>query len=151
MDPTAIGAIAAGAVSILSPYLTKAADMVVPKVAEDLYALLHSKLAKKPAAAEALQDLEKSPEDADAQAALRVQLKKSMVEDEELAGQVNQLVEAAGGTEGRTVSASNRGVAAGGDISGPVFTGDVRGDIDIGGSKAPRTNQADEQDSQPAK
>jgi hypothetical protein len=140
MDPAAISAIAASTVTILSPYLAKAAETIIPKAAEDIYAALRGRLSRKPAAAEALKDLEKAPTDEDTQAALRAQLKKVLAEDEEFAMQLRKLVEEAEGTGARsTVAAANRGVAAGRDISGPTFTGDVQGDIDIGASRDPRT------------
>ncbi|HEX7973469.1 MAG TPA: hypothetical protein VF498_03600 [Anaerolineales bacterium] len=144
MDPTTLGALATGAVSILSPYLAKVADAVAPKVAGDLYALLRDKLARKPAAAEALQDLEKAPADADTQAALRLQLKKVLAEDEDLVAQLQKLVEQAGRPAGGIVRASDRGVAAGGDISGQVFTGDIGGSVHFDGGKPPSSRKPGE-------
>ena len=141
MDPTTL---AASAVSILSPYLAKAADMVASKAAGDLYALLHSKLAQKPAAAEALQDLEEAPADADAQAALRLQLKKALNEDEDLAAQLQKLVKQASHPAGGVIKASGRGVAAGGDISGQVFTGDIRGSVHLGDNELPSASNPGE-------
>jgi hypothetical protein len=133
MDPAAIGALAASAVTLLTPYLAKAAETVVPKAAEDLYAALRGKLSRKPAAAEALQDLEKTPTDADTQAALRAQLKKVLAEDEEFAAEVQKMVEEAARSGARsTVSAASRGVAAGGNINGTIVTGDIHGSLDVG-------------------
>jgi hypothetical protein len=133
MDPATLSALTAGAVTIVSQYLAKAADAVLPKAAEDIYAAIHERFSKKPAAAEVLQDLQSAPDDADLQAAVRAQLKKTLAEDEEFAGQLEKLVQAAGRGPQPGVSAANRGVAAGGNISGSVFTGDVHGPVSIGG------------------
>jgi hypothetical protein len=54
---------------------------------------------KKPSAQEALDDLEKSPEDPDLQAVLRVQLKKTLEEDKTFAAQIKQLLQEAQKTE----------------------------------------------------
>lgn len=51
---------------------------------------------EKPAAAEAAQDVAKAPEDADAQAVLRVQLRKILEADSSLAAEIAQMLEAAG-------------------------------------------------------
>ena len=56
-----------------------------------LYDTLKAKLTK-PAAAEALADLEKAPENADAQAALRLQLKKVLADDADLRHALEPLV-----------------------------------------------------------
>lgn len=145
MDPITISAIAASAVTFLSPYLAKAADSIVPKAAEELYGALRARLTQKPAAAEALHDLEKAPADADAQAALRLQLKKLLGEDAEFAAQLKGLVEEIDRTAPRGgVTATGRGVAAGGNINGPTFTGDIHGGVDIGNSGPPRPARPDE-------
>lgn len=135
MDQAVIQLIATNAVAILAPYLSKAAETLVPKAAEDLYAAVRERFAKKPAAEETLKDLEKAPEDEDTQASVRAQLKKIMAEDETFAMHLQKLIQEESGPGKPGVSASNRGVAAGGDISGPVLTGDVGGSVSIGGSK----------------
>ncbi len=134
MDQATIAMLAANTVSILAPYLSRAADQVTPKLADDLYQAVKNRLARKPAAAEALEDLEKMPAEPDAQAALRAQLKKALAEDEQFTARLEALVRQAEGTSTRvSVTAANRGVAAGRDISGTVITGDT-GTKSAGGS-----------------
>ena len=134
MDQAVIHLIATNAVAILAPYISKAAETLVPKAAEDLYAAVRERFAKKPAAEEALKDLEQAPEDEDTQASVRAQLKKIMAEDETFAMQLQKLIQEETEPGKPGVSATNRGVAAGGNISGPVVTGDVGGSVSIGGS-----------------
>lgn len=99
MDPQTISVIATTAVGFLSPYLAKAGEVAAKKVGEDIYQALKARFGKKPAAQEALADLEKAPSDTDLQAALRVQIKKLLVEDEAFAAQLQQLLQKTGGTE----------------------------------------------------
>ncbi len=87
MDPATL---ATAAVAVLSPYLKKVAEKAAEKVGdlaveatEKLFGFLKGKLGGRPAAAEALADVEKAPADADALGALRVQLRKLAEADEE--------------------------------------------------------------------
>jgi len=79
----------------------------------------------KPAALEAVQDAAERPDDEDALAALRLQLKKLLAEDEPLAKELARLLPQSG-PAGQTVTASgSRSVAIGGNVSGSVIvTGD---------------------------
>ncbi|HEX9945220.1 MAG TPA: hypothetical protein VGG03_24685 [Thermoanaerobaculia bacterium] len=61
-----------------------------------LWAKLRPKVEEKPAAAEAVQDVARAPEDTDAQAALRLQLRKILEADSSLASEIAKLLEAAG-------------------------------------------------------
>jgi hypothetical protein len=137
MDSATLNLIAANAVALLSPYLSKAAETILPQAADDLYTAIKQKFSDKPAAQEAMADLEKSPEEADAQAAMRLQLKKAFGADENFAQEVKRLSEQLSGiSENPAVSSSDRGVAAGRDISGTILTGDIKGSVTIGeGSK----------------
>jgi hypothetical protein len=136
MDVQATSLLAANAVAVLAPYLSKAAETVVPKAAEDLYKTVKARLSGKPAAEEALEDLKASPADEDAQAALRLQLKKLLVEDEAFVQELSEKLEKAQASGvAKRVSASSRGVAAGGNVSGTVFTGDIKGPVSLGGKK----------------
>jgi hypothetical protein len=63
---------------------------------KSLWGKLRPKVEEKPAAAEAVQDLARAPEDADAQAALRFQLRKILEADSSLAEEIAKLLEAAG-------------------------------------------------------
>lgn len=86
MDPS--GSLAASVVAVLSPYLAKAGEefaKVAGAAAANkfgaLYQFLKTRFKKKPAAKEALVDLEANPENEDAKAALRRQLTKQMDAD----------------------------------------------------------------------
>lgn len=136
MDAQATSLLAANAVAVLAPYLSKAAETVVPKAAEDLYNTVKARLSARPAGEEALEDLEASPTDKDAQAALRLQIKKMLVEDEAFVQELSEKLEKAQASGAiKRVSASSRGVAAGGNVSGTVFTGDIKGPVSLGGNK----------------
>ncbi|MGC5010167.1 hypothetical protein ACLQ2R_05340 [Streptosporangium sp. DT93] len=78
---------------------------------------------------EAVAELAADPDNEDLQAVLRVQIKKLLTADPELAAQVRAMLEQADAATGRTVTttvtASGKGaVAAGRDITGSVTTGD---------------------------
>jgi Flp pilus assembly protein TadD len=98
-----------------------------PGILKTLWAKLRPKVEVKPAAAEAVQDVVKAPEDADAQASLRVQLRKILEADSSLAAEISQILEAAGprfevhgsgaAAQGQgNVVAGKRGIAAGRDV-----------------------------------
>jgi len=93
--------------------------------AKALWEKLRPKVEAKPAALEAVQDVATRPDDEDALAALRLQLKKLLAEDEALAQELAHLL-AQARPAGQTVTASgNRSVAIGGSVSGSVIvTGD---------------------------
>ena len=78
----------------------------------------------KPAAQEAVQDVAKAPEDADAQAVLRLQLKKLLAEDEALAREVAQLWEEARAAGVVIIAAGQRSVAALSIEGSTIITGD---------------------------
>lgn len=103
MDSQTINVMAATAIGFLSPYLAKAGEATAKKIGEDIYQVLKAHFDKKPAAQEALTDLEKSPNDSDFQAALRVQLKKILAEDEVLVIQLRRLLQAAEETKAGTI------------------------------------------------
>lgn len=154
MDPTMIQTIASGVIVTLTPALAKAISAAAGPIrttgeelakalgqaageqATALMKAISRKFEGHPAAEEAVADLVQAPEDEDAQAALRHQLKKALQADEAFAQELRQLLqveEPAPGT-GPTVTASGeRSVAAGHDIKAPIFTGDIEGDVKIGG------------------
>ncbi len=85
--------------ALLVPYLSKGAEGMAEEFGrgaasgvERLYGLVKSKLTK-PAAVEALDDLESDAENADNQASLRVQLSKALSADPELRAEIERLVE----------------------------------------------------------
>ncbi len=100
MDQATITGIATIAISFLALYLAKAGEAVSKKTGEDLYESLKARFSDKPSAQEALTDLANMPDDSDLQAALRVQLKKLLAEDESFATKLQQLLNEAGKTKG---------------------------------------------------
>jgi hypothetical protein len=93
--------------------------------AKALWEKLRPKVEARPAALEAAQDAAAHPDDEDALAALRLQLKKLLAEDDSLAQELARLL-AQSRPAGQTVIASgDRSVAIGGSVSGSVIvTGD---------------------------
>ena len=91
IDLPQIAALATSAVTLLSPLLSKALDKSAEELGKSAATSVLSKLKSilSPAKAkEALEDLAQQPSDADAQAALRIQLRKAMETDPTLAEQV---------------------------------------------------------------
>lgn len=116
--------LAAWAVAALAPYLAtaagKAAESLGESAAGALFAKLREKFATRPAAAEALEDLQRAPDDADAQAALRVALKKALAADPELAAWLAAARDAAPDGTTQTLSQTgdgNKSVQNSGDNS----------------------------------
>lgn len=86
---------------------------------------IQQKTKAKPALQEALTDAQNAPDDEDAIAALRLQLRKLLSEDQALAAEIARLWDEAKAA-GVTVTASgDRAVAIGGNVSGStIITGD---------------------------
>jgi hypothetical protein len=142
MDPSSIQILAAQAVSLLVPYLSKAAESLAPRLTEDLYSVIKKRFEGKPAAQESLAELENAPEEADLQASVRAQLKKLLSEDESFQRELAALVTQPESEQAlQKISASGRGVAAGGAISGTVITGDVSGSVSIGNRNAANSTE----------
>jgi hypothetical protein len=93
--------------------------------AKTIWSKLHPKVVAKEAAREAVQDVAKAPDDEDARASLRQQLKKLFAEDTALASEIaQQLTEAKAAGVVVTVS-GDRAVGIGGSMSGgTIITGD---------------------------
>jgi hypothetical protein len=119
------------------PTLVKVGEQAVGKAAEAvsdeafsyaraLWERLKPKVDEKPAAQEAAEDVAARPDDEDALAALRLQLRKLLEEDEELAGELAGIWKQAEAANVVRVTASGeRSVAVGGDVSGStIVTGD---------------------------
>jgi len=136
MDIGALASSLTAALVPLLPYLLKAGEKAAEETgkavagqslewAKSLWTKLKPKVEAKPAALEAAQDVAHAPEDEDLQAALRVQLKKLLTEDQSLAEEVSRWLEQ-GKAAGITVTASGeRSVAIGGDVKGStIVTGD---------------------------
>jgi len=125
------------------PYLVKGAKMAgeeaVKQVGEEftedaweqakaLWHKLRPAMEARPTAAEALDDLERHPDDEDARAALRLQVRKTLEADPALAHEVAEMlqrVRIAGRVEAEYI-------APGGEATGAKI-GAVRGTVDIGG------------------
>ena len=136
MDINALASSLTTALVPLLPYLLKAGEKAAEETGKtvagqswewgkSLWSKLKPGVEAKPAALEAVQDVAHAPEDEDLQAALRVQLKKLLTEDQSLAEEVSRWLEQ-GKAAGITVTASGeRSVAIGGDAKGNTFvTGD---------------------------
>src|SRR5262249_22127780 len=89
-----VAQIATIVVAAMAPYLAKGGEEIAKKFGGDLYARIKARLTSA-AGQESVEALEQSPLDDDAQATVRLQLKKAMSEDaafrellEKLAGQI---------------------------------------------------------------
>ena len=132
---TLAGSVTTALVPLL-PYLLKAGEKAAEETgktvageswewAKSLWTKLKLKVEAKEAALEAAQDVAESPEDEEAQVALRRQLKKLLTEDQSLAEDVSRWLEQ-GKAAGINVSvAGERNVAIGGSVTGStIITGD---------------------------
>ncbi|HHH42146.1 MAG TPA: hypothetical protein ENK56_09115 [Chloroflexi bacterium] len=136
MDPQTLAQQIVPFLTPFLPYLLKAGEKAAEEAgkklgadawekAKSLWAKLRPKVEAKPAAQEAAQDVAADPDDEDAQAALRLQLKKLLAKDAGLAEEVARLWEEAQATDVTVAAVGNRSVAIGGNASGNVIvTGD---------------------------
>jgi hypothetical protein len=119
------------------PTLVKAGEKVVDKAADAvgdeaftyaraLWERLRPKVEAKPAAEEAAEEVAERPDDDDALGALRLQLRKLLEEDTQLAGDLAAIWQEAQAANVVQVTASGeRSVAVGGDVTGSsIVTGD---------------------------
>jgi len=98
MDST-ITSLAASAVATLAPYLAKAGEEFAKEAGkaalgkiDALYDFLKKRFQDRPNAKGALGDLKANPDDEDAQAALRVQIKKLMKADPTIVKTIQQML-----------------------------------------------------------
>jgi hypothetical protein len=136
MDIGALASLVTTALVPLLPYLLKAGEKAAEETgktvagqswewAKSLWTKLKPKVEAKPAALEAAQDVAQSPRDEDLQAALRVQLKKLLSEDQSLAEEVSRWLEQGKAAGINVFAAGERSVAIGGDVnSSTIVTGD---------------------------
>jgi hypothetical protein len=121
------------------PYLVRAGERAAGAAADALgdqaggfakaiWERLKPGVEERPAAKEAAEDVAANPDDEDAVAALRLQLRKLVEEDEELARDLTKLWQEAQAANVITVTASGeRSVAVGGSVKGStIVTGDQR-------------------------
>lgn len=136
MDPATIVPLAAAAVKLLAPYLQSAAKTFAEHASDDvgaaasakvkqLWEAIHVKLHGKPAAKEALDDLAQSPDDPDAQAALRTQLKKALETDDAFAAELTNLLKEAHAQGADAVFNTQ----IGGDVQKVANIGTVQGNV----------------------
>ena len=135
MDIGALASSVTAALVPLLPYLLKAGDKAAEEAgktvgsqslewAKSLWIKLKPTVEAKPAALEAAQDVAESPEDEDAQVALRRQLRKLLTEDQSLAEEVSRLL-VQGRAAGIKLSAmGERSVAIGDVTSSTIVIGD---------------------------
>ena len=118
------------------PYLLKAGEKAAEEAgkklggdawekAKALWDTLCPTIKAKPAAQEAAQDVAASPQDEDAQAALRLQIKKILTKDRALAAEVARLWKAAQALSVTVAPSGERSIAISGDVdSSTIITGD---------------------------
>jgi len=97
MEP--VTTLATSVVAALAPYLMKAGEEFAKEAGKaavnkigTLYQFLNKRFKNHPSAKEALDDLKAKPDDEDAQAALRVQIKKQLKADPGLAKTIKKLL-----------------------------------------------------------
>ena len=99
-------AIATLAQKVVEAVLVAKAKGGVDVACQKVYQFVKDRFGK-PAVVEALAEVEKAPDDADAQAALRLQIKKLLTEDAALKAELLPLIEAAAPEVTQTQSAMN--------------------------------------------
>lgn len=96
--------------------------------AKALWAKLHPKTEAKSAVKEAVQEVAAAPDDEDARAALRLQLKKILAEDESMAQEISEMQREMRRAGVNVAAIGERSVAIGGNVSGSnIMTGDQNG------------------------
>jgi hypothetical protein len=135
MDITALTHAVTTTLIPVLPYLLKAGEKGAEEAGKklggeawegvkNLWAKLRPKVEAKPAALEAVHEVATAPDDADAQAALRLQLRKLLTEDQNLASEINQWWENAKQAGIEVTAIGNRSVAVAGDVKeSTVITG----------------------------
>jgi hypothetical protein len=141
MDMPAIDLFVSQTLPILQPYLpliaAKAAEKIgseLPAAVGKLWQAIHQKFEGKEAAREAVADLLKDPQNADVQAAFRLQLKKALAEDAQFGANFQELLSAAQAVAPQaTVTGDGVIVQGDGNITagpgGVISFGDVEGGI----------------------
>jgi hypothetical protein len=130
MDPLTISTLAAAAVSFMGKFLSHATEGAATKAGEAIFDAIKAKCLSDKSRTETLEDFAREPDDEDLAAALRVQLKKLLQADEQLAAQIAQLLRAQGaGSTVYTVtqtagSHSTQYGVVHGDVRSEAYSGD---------------------------
>ncbi|HEX8177778.1 MAG TPA: hypothetical protein VF543_22005 [Pyrinomonadaceae bacterium] len=86
----------------------------------------------KPALQEAVKELVAAPQDVDAQGALRLQLRKLLIEDKSFAEELTSMMSEFNVSNVNVVASGERSVATGGDLIGStIITGDQKGKTNL--------------------
>ncbi len=155
MDPSTVQALATSVIATLTPALVQLVTTAAKPIStasgdlgkalgqsagEHIAALMNAltrKFKGRAAAEEAVDDFAKNPSDQDAQAALRLQLKKALESDAAFLNELNELLqraqESAQKPAAGVIASGDRSVATGRDVKGTIVTGDVQGNIEIKG------------------
>jgi hypothetical protein len=123
MDPLTVSTLAATAVSFLGKFLSHATEGAATKAGEQVFEMIKAKCLPERSRTEALEDFAREPGDEDLAASLRVQLKKLLQADEQLAAQISELLQAQGA--GATVNNITQTAGSHSAQYGVVY-GDVR-------------------------
>ncbi|MDX1999758.1 MAG: hypothetical protein SF066_18710 [Thermoanaerobaculia bacterium] len=117
MDPVALGAIASTAVSLVLLYLGKAGEALSEKAGEKVFEYLRARFEKRPAAIEALGELEKAPRDAARRQAVQAHVQDLLTEDSAALAEVQRLLAETGARQAPAVAiqqnAGNKAVQLG--------------------------------------
>ena len=130
-----IALLAKDAVALLVPalpYLVTAGNEAVKEAgkkiggealdyAKTLWAKLRPKAEAKPALLEAINDAAAAPKDEDAQAQLRVQLKKLLADDTELASELENILSKAKKAGVSVIVSGDHSIGIGGNVSGSTL------------------------------
>lgn len=142
MDTTVITTIASATVSLLAPYLKSVGEEFAKKAGEEigsktgesawskakhLYERVKAKFSSKPETAKVMNALEKAPDDADTQAAIRFHLKDIMTADESFAKELANILRQASDAGADTIFHTT----IFGDVQKLVQMGNVYGDVKI--------------------
>ncbi len=99
MDAVTINTLTSNVIAVLAPFLTKAGEELAKQAGKAetdkisaLYQSLKARLKNHPTTAEALTDLGAAPDDEDAHAVLRLQLKKQLTTDPGFADRLRQML-----------------------------------------------------------
>ncbi len=152
MDIATVAAGVTGALVPALPFLVKAGEKGMEKLGEKigegvtetakaLWRKLWPAVKANPPAAAAVEEVIVAPDDADAQAALRLQIKKLLAADQDLLAGLAQVLEAAGHPQHYQAAVYGDGAAAQGPGAvaagkgGVAVGGDLHGGVRIGGTE----------------